>query len=445
MTRHLMPHQIAAVQAMRNGVSYLADEPGLGKTRTLLAVAAEGAGPIHVVCPAVVTTHWHREATVLGVADRLRVFSYAGLVAESRQAVQRRKDLIAPDATLILDEAHYLSNSTAKRTRVLLSKKGGIVHDPAFDRVLFGSGTPMARNPASLWTIVSSCFPHIAAELGVKTYADWLNETCHWKWVEFGRQRVPKVFGAKNAAALHALLTQPSKYHPAMMLRRTEKDVGLDLPELWWQWTHVPMPKPIVDQTADLSAHQRLALEHTNDTSDPHISALIQDIGIAKATALAEQFAEHADDAPHVSRVYIAHHRRVLALLRDALPRAITGYIDGDTPAVERQRIIDAFQAGTLTQLVASLGVVQTGITLTRATYIGIVEPGWTADQNIQVAKRIHRIGQSKKCRVELFVGSQSVEQGKLAQVEREIQMLETVIDGGTRPLRVLSPVDELL
>lgn len=441
----LMPHQIAAVRTMLNGVDYLADEPGLGKTRTLLATASYGPGPIHVVCPAVVTTHWQREAQILGVADRLRVFSYAGLVGTHANAKARLAALVAPGATLILDEAHYLANQTSQRARVLLSKKGGVVHNPDLARVLFGSGTPMARNPASLWTVVSTCFPHILAEMDVRNYMDWLNETCIWKWVEFGRQRTVKVFGAKDAKRLHQLLTGPVDDHAPMMLRRTERDVGLQLPELWWQWTHVGMPKDIIKAEADLPTHAKLAIQHTNDTSDPAVAALVQSIGIAKATALAPIFAEHAEDDTLGSRVYIAHHRSVLALLRDALPRAITGYIDGDTSAAERQRIIDAFQAGTLTQLVAALGVVQTGITLTRATYIGIVEPGWTADQNIQVAKRIHRIGQRQKCRVELFVGAQSVEQGKLAQVEREIRMLETVVDGGVRPLRTLSPVDELV
>jgi hypothetical protein len=226
-----------------------------------------------------------------------------------------------------------------------------------------------------------------------------------------------------------------------MLLRRTEADIALGLPPLWWQWTHLVMPDEVTKAEKNLPSHAKLAVEFTNDTSDPAVAALVQAIGIAKAEALAPSLAEYADDPALGSRVYIAHHRSVLKILRDALPRAITGYIDGDTKAVDRQDIIDRFQAGQLTRLVASLGVVQTGITLTAATYIGIVEPAWTADQNIQVAKRIHRISQDKPCRVELFVGANSVDQGKLAQVEREISMLETVIDGGVRPLRTLSPL----
>ena len=438
-----MPHQIDGVRAMLNGIDYLADEPGLGKTRTLLAVAAYGPGAIHVVCPAVVQAHWMREAEILNLAHRVKVFSYAGLVGAHANAAARLATLIQPGATLILDEAHFLANSTSQRARILLNRKTGVVLNTAFDRVLFGSGTPMPRNPDSLWTIVSTCFPHVAKELGVKSHTDWLNETCIWKWVEYGyNRRVPKIFGAKQPERLHTALTTGVQSEPAMMLRRTEQTIGLQLPSLWWQWTRVSMPDTVEKAEKHLPEHARLALEHTNDKSDPAVAALIQDIGIAKANALAPIFAEHAEDLSLGSRVYIAHHRSVLKILRDHLPSAITGYIDGDTTSGERQQIIDDFQSGKLTRLVASLGVVQTGITLTAATYIGIVEPGWTADQNIQVAKRIHRISQSKPCRVELFVGAQSIEQGKLAQVEREISMLESVIDGGTRPLRVLSPVE---
>jgi SNF2 family DNA or RNA helicase len=64
--------------ARRSGGGYLGDEPGVGKTRTLL----EGLGRSDsidalVVCPAIVRTHWAREAALYAdYGPVLRIKSY---------------------------------------------------------------------------------------------------------------------------------------------------------------------------------------------------------------------------------------------------------------------------------------------------------------------------------------------------------------------------------
>src|SRR5207302_4750382 len=70
MTPTLYPYQNAGARWLSDHTrGYLADEPGLGKTRTALQAAKLiGAKSVAVLCPAVVRPHWRREADVVGIA-----------------------------------------------------------------------------------------------------------------------------------------------------------------------------------------------------------------------------------------------------------------------------------------------------------------------------------------------------------------------------------------
>jgi len=93
--------------------------------------------------------------------------------------------------------------------------------------------------------------------------------------------------------------------------------------------------------------------------------------------------------------VIFAQHLAVLDIMESALSRFGVARIDGSTPAKERVRLIDAFQRpdGPLVFL-GQLQACGTAITLTRAHHVVFVEQSWVPDENIQAAKRCHRIGQ---------------------------------------------------
>ena len=67
----------------------------------------------------------------------------------------------------------------------------------------------------------------------------------------------------------------------------------------------------------------------------------------------------------------------------------------GGLSVSERQRRIDAFQAGELAGLAVTIGAGGVGITLTRARCMVVIDRAWTAAENDQVEDRICRIGQA--------------------------------------------------
>jgi superfamily II DNA or RNA helicase len=87
--------------------------------------------------------------------------------------------------------------------------------------------------------------------------------------------------------------------------------------------------------------------------------------------------------------------------------------IDGRTPKGDRQRFVDAFQAGELDVLVGSLETVSEGLTLTAADMVIFVEQSWKPSRNQQALRRVHRLGQTRPVTALDYVTPKSVDEGK--------------------------------
>jgi hypothetical protein len=70
--------------------------------------------------------------------------------------------------------------------------------------------------------------------------------------------------------------------------------------------------------------------------------------------------------------------------------------LDGDTPAIERQAMVDRFQSGRAKAFVGTIRAGGVGITLTKGTIELLVDRPWTPGDAIQAEDRIHRIGQTQ-------------------------------------------------
>ncbi len=108
----LRPHQRAAAERLRALLdeargALLADQAGLGKTYTALAVARD-ATRLLIVAPAALRAMWHEALAAAGV--HARFVSY--------QALSRGAAPAAPDF-VILDEAHHARNPATIRYRAL--------------------------------------------------------------------------------------------------------------------------------------------------------------------------------------------------------------------------------------------------------------------------------------------------------------------------------------
>ena len=90
-------------------------------------------------------------------------------------------------------------------------------------------------------------------------------------------------------------------------------------------------------------------------------------------------------------------------------------YLDGSTPLKERGRRVDAFQNGEGDFFLISLKAGGTGLNLTAADYVIILDPWWNPAVENQAADRAHRIGQRRPVTIYRLIAKDTVEERVMA------------------------------
>jgi len=86
-------------------------------------------------------------------------------------------------------------------------------------------------------------------------------------------------------------------------------------------------------------------------------------------------------------------------------------YLDGSTPAADRERRVAAFQAGEADLFLISLRAGGTGLNLTAADYVVHLDPWWNPAVEDQASDRAHRIGQTRPVTIYRLVMADSIEE----------------------------------
>jgi SWI/SNF-related matrix-associated actin-dependent regulator of chromatin subfamily A-like protein 1 len=173
----LYPHQADGVAFLvSKGRAPLGDDMGLGKTRQAIAAmqiaAADGA--ILVVCPASLKLNWRREIRMVDAAARIEVIGASVPSDDNPRWVIVNYDLLGKHverlravawAGVILDEAHFIKNHSARTSHCL--KLLGVSSDSRAalagpDQVYLLTGTPMTNRPRDLYNLLR-CVGHPAA------------------------------------------------------------------------------------------------------------------------------------------------------------------------------------------------------------------------------------------------------------------------------------------
>ena len=400
----------------------LADDMGLGKTVQTLALMLSDApkGPSLVVAPTSVCHNWVLEAARFAPTLRLHNLSTAAdraaLVADlgpgdvlvaSYGLLHTETEVLASRrfAVAVFDEAHNLKNAETRRARA--SKR----IDADFRLAL--TGTPVENRLDELWSLFDTVTPGL---LGTRE--------------SFQRRfsgPIEKGHGAPARQALKAILRP-------YLLRRTKAAVLSELPPRTEMTLDVE-PQPA--ERAFYEALRRQALDSLAGGDGPRGQKRIRilaeitrlrraacnpalidpDIGIdsAKLAALLD-LTDDLRAGRHRALVFsqfTGHLDLVEAALRERGSRVLR--LDGSTPAKERARLVEAFQAGEGDLFLISLRAGGTGLNLTGADYVIHLDPWWNPAVEDQATDRAHRIGQTRPVTVYRLVVAGSIEQQILA------------------------------
>ena len=237
--RHtLFPYQlVGAAFLAESSPRFLLDEMGVGKSAQAVAGAdVADAKRILVLTPAIAVLNtvrefqrWQRKArTLLAVLKpgHLAQISDFDVVVMSYDMAARHADKLAPYSwdLLVLDEAQYLKNPEAKRTKAVYGEKcdgTGLVQNAK--QVFILSGTPAPNHPGELYPHVHA-FPSLRYSIPAANDDYWT--FCDtYSYVVQLPNGIQKITGARNLDVLR-------KHLSPHMLRRTKAEVLPEMPEM---------------------------------------------------------------------------------------------------------------------------------------------------------------------------------------------------------------------
>ena len=366
----LYPHKEQSKQFLLDTKrAILADQPRVGKTLPTAAAALEHL-PALIVCPAIAKTVWEAAFNKLSDAT-VRVVNGKNdaMKTTQHQVVIINYDLLqyfnnAGYQTLVLDECHRIKNPMAKRTKsaTLLMKQ--------IDRVYALSGTPIPNRPVELWPILHG--------LGIYR-GGWYDFAARyakmWK-APWGLD----VSGSSNIPELKALM----KPH---VMRRKKEDVFKDYQEPQVSLITFDLPNDKREQEFDADA---LVANPNALLAFEGLAEIMKEAGMRKVDAAAEFIDDLLNAGEPV--VVFAHHKDVVGKLCDELRVHKPVTVVGDTTRAQRDKAIEAFQAGKTKCIVGNIAAMSEGVDLSAADTIVFVECTWSTSALEQASSRVENI-----------------------------------------------------
>jgi len=403
-----LPYQKAGIAyAIKRSSTLIGDEMGLGKTIQAIGVInATAPKTVLVVCPASLKINWKNEMTKWLVADRdIQIVNGGGeqipanpdVIIINYDVLSKHKDAINARTwdLVIMDEAHYIKNNTAARTKVAVGIKA--------NRKVVLTGTPITNRPIELQPI--------AGYLDPVTFGNYFKFGVRYAGahqINIGRKTVWDFNGSSNLDELQRVLRQ------SFMIRRKKDEVLKELPE--------KVRQIIVLPNSDYSDQIKKEFETLADAVDETSSEDIefeQMSGVRHETALAKV----NDVVTHVAAidhqvVVMAHHKDVVDGIKAGLEAAGKSVVTltGDCNQAHRQNSVETFQAGNADVFIGTIGAAGVGITLTSASHVVFAELDWVPGNMSQAEDRCHRIGQDSSVLVQHLVVDGSID-ARLAQV----------------------------
>lgn len=401
----LRPYQkFGAQYVLHQGKVLLGDEMGLGKTIQAIAVMAHlyanGTGSrFLVVCPASVMINWCREIRKFSDIPAFLLHgetledTFSGWEAECGAAVTNyesmRKILGKIDnrmrlSLLVVDEAHYIKNPSAQRTKNVRA-----LGDES-ERILMMSGTPLENKVYEMCELIDFVRPDLT-------------------------NSVREYMGMRQADAFREMISP-------VYLRRRAEQVLTELPPLTVSGEWCTM-------TEEDSRCYREEIRKKNFMGMRRVSFLQDEMALSsKAVRLKELCEEAAEEGKKV--LVYSYFRDTLRKVRDFLGSMCAGEITGSTPVPERQAVVDRFTESTGGSiLLCQIQSGGTGLNIQAASVVIFCEPQIKPSLEKQAAARARRMGQLSSVLVCRLLCENTVDEAVLDILEEKQQEFNLYAD----------------
>jgi len=399
--------------------------------------------PSLIVVPASLLHNWQNEIRKFSPRLKVHIYSGANRLPASRfhqfNIILTSYGLVRNDADslsqqrflyLILDESQYIKNPDSVTYKAVMTLQA--------EQCLALTGTPIENSLIDLWSLFNFINPGM---LGSQS--------------DFRKRFVSS--GSINPQATESLLRTIRPF----ILRRTREEVTPELPPLSQETVLCDMSdehseaynkeknsiRNLILEKGALSSSRNslLALRCLTRLRLAANHPVLIDQSYNGASGKYEQiflYYECLRESGHKALFFSSFVKtlRLLATEFDAKGWQYSMLI-GETQLNEREQQIELFNKDAERQaFLISVKAGGTGLNLTAADYVFILDPWWNPAVEMQALSRAWRIGQNKPVTVYRFITSDSIEEKITLLQEAKTRLSEAYVTSSDNPLQSLSP-----
>ena len=427
-----LEHQKEAIQKLvENKKFILADDMGLGKTTsTIIAALESGSKKVLIICPATLKINWKREIEnysdkTIYIAESKNFSTEHDFVIANYDIIKNFHDPKKKEDSVILnsnfdlvvvDEAHYIKNATAQRTKLI----NDIVKN--IDRLWLLSGTPMTSRPMDYFNLLSLVDSPVS-----KNWLAYAIRYCAGYQFNVGGKKVWNVTGASN---LEELRDRTS----GTILRRLKEDV-LDLPDKIITPVYLRLKSKQYEEVMgeyydwydkNPEESKSLTVQFSKLTK---VRQIIADEKITQTIELAENILEQDKKV-----IIFCNFTDSLNKITEHFGKAAVK-LDGSMSKPERQHSVDQFQDNPKVKVfVGNIKAAGVGITLTAAEAVIMNDLSFLPSDHAQSEDRAYRYGQKNNVLVYYPIFENTVEGIIYDILNNKKQVIATVMGDNQNP-----------
>jgi SWI/SNF-related matrix-associated actin-dependent regulator 1 of chromatin subfamily A len=421
-----LEHQKEAIQKLLENKKFiLADDMGLGKTTsTIIGALESGSKKILIICPATLKINWKREIEnysdrSIFIAESKNFSTEHDFVIANYDIIKNFHDPKNKEESLILnskfdlvivDEAHYIKNATAQRTKLI----NDLVKNT--ERLWLLTGTPMTSRPMDYFNLLSLVDSPVS-----KNWMAYAIRYCAGYQFKVGNRKVWNITGASNLEELRERTS-------GTILRRLKENV-LDLPD--------KIITPVYLKLKSKAYEDVMGEYYDWYDKNPEESKSLT-VQFSKLTKVRQIIAdEKIHQTIEIAENIIEQGKKVIIFCNftDSLNKILEHFgkiavkLDGSMSQHERQYSVDQFQENEKIKVfVGNIKAAGTGITLTAGEAAIFNDLSFLPSDHAQAEDRSYRYGQKNNVLVYYPIFENSIEGIIYDILNNKKQVIETVM-----------------
>ena len=421
-----LTHQKEAIEKLAGSKRFiLADDMGLGKTTsTIIAALETGAKKILIICPASLKINWQREIEnytdrSVYIAEGKHFSTEHDFVIVNYDILKNFYDLKDKENSLItksnfdliiIDEAHYIQNGQAQRTKLVNSFVKNV------DKLWLLTGTPMTSRPMNYYNLLFLIESPVA-----QNWMAYAIRYCQGYQFKAGNRKIWNTSGASN---LEELRDRTSR----QVLRRLKTEV-LDLPDKIISPIYLRLKSKL---------YEGLMGEYYDWYKNKKEESSSLTVQFSKLMKVRQVIAEEKiNDTIELAQNIIDQDKKVIIFTNftDTLQKIHTHfgkqsvYLDGSCSKPQRQYAVDQFQENDKIKVfVGNLKAAGVGITLTAGEAVIMNDLSFVPSDHDQAQDRAYRYGQKNSVSVYYPIFENTIEGVIYDMLSKKKNIIDTVM-----------------